>query len=51
MLYATATDRHFNNRNGSLFIVVTIQSEITNLLIYELNYFNLHTNLTIITDK
>ena len=47
MLYAKATDRPFNKRNGALFIIVTIHSEITNLVIYALNYYNFHTNLTI----
>jgi len=51
MLYATATGRHFNKRNGALFIIVTIHSEITNLVFYVLNYYNFHTNLTIIHHK
>jgi hypothetical protein len=51
MLCATATDRYFTKRNGALFIIVTIRSEIINLVVYELNYYNFHTNLTIINHK
>jgi len=51
MLYATATDRYFTKRNGALFIIVTIHSEIINLVVYELNYYNFYPNLTIINHK
>jgi len=51
MLYTTAMDRYFNKRDGALFIIVTIHSETTSLLICELNCYNFHTNLIIINHK
>jgi hypothetical protein len=39
------------SRRVHLFIIVTVQSEMTNLVIYKLNYYDFHTNLTIIHHK